>query len=241
MLANILLQSLWKLSLSWDDPIPSGLNSAFIKFLTNFKNIRSYSVPRHTLIQNHNHIQIHAFSDASILDSQGNCQVSLLCSKSRVAPVKTVSLPRLELCGALVAAKLVKSAIDSVKIHADQVFYWTHSEIVLAWLSQKASTWKTFIANRVSKIQQLTDISCWRHVSSSCNPADLVSRGCSVHELIETDLWWSVLHKASTELWPMSQNKLSDIPEQRAVKASNTVSLCERFDLISRVPNYKHW
>nr|CAI5864955.1 unnamed protein product [Callosobruchus analis] len=104
---------------------------------------------------------IHAFSDAS-QSAYGSCIyirsqnqrretfVSLLCAKSRVAPLKSISIPRLELCGALLSARLTVKVLDSLKIPPERVIFWTDSMVVLAWISREPSELKTFVSTSIS-------------------------------------------------------------------------------------------
>ena len=173
-------------------------------------------------------MQLHVFSDASerafaaaiysrVNDSLGNISVNLLSSKTRVAPVKTVSLPRLEVCGAQLASKLCGSLLTILRPLDIEVtsYTWTDSTIVLQWLAQLPRTWSTFIANRVSSIQQILPRSHWRYVSSKDNPADLASRGCNVKQLIKTDLWWKGPQwlEGSPEAWPQAPPSVSIVSE----------------------------
>ena len=131
-------------------------------------------------------IQLHGFCDSSekaygacmylrSVYQQGEVTTKLLCSKSRVAPVKKSTLPRSELCAALLLAKLIQKTVPSLNLKIDRIFLGTDSTIVLSWLTTSANKWKTFVANRVSQIQELTAGCEWRHVASANNPADLIS------------------------------------------------------------------
>ncbi|GFV45767.1 integrase catalytic domain-containing protein [Trichonephila clavipes] len=147
-------------------------------------------------------VQIHTFSDASQeaygaaaflrVKHKDGVSVDLVTSKSRVAPLKRLSLPRLELMGALLAARLAKE----VKKILDQrcstrAFFWTDSQVTLHWIKGPSHRWKPFVANRVREIQSLTDPNSWFHCSGKDNPADLLTRGISVDALTTNSKWWN--------------------------------------------------
>jgi len=145
-------------------------------------------------------VQLHGFCDFSekvygaylylrCVNQQREVTTKLLCSKSRVAPVKKVTLPRLELCGAFLLAHLIQKTVPTLNLKIDRILLWTDSMIVLSWLATSASKWKTFVANRVSQIQELTTRCEWRHVASANNPVDLISRGTNPETLKNCRLW----------------------------------------------------
>ncbi|XP_062713178.1 uncharacterized protein LOC134290149 [Aedes albopictus] len=198
--AKILLQGLWKLHLDWDTPVPPAVVSEWQDIQQKFAGLVHLRIPRHVLSPGYARLEVHGFSDASeaaygaclflrSISSDGSCSVRLLMSKSKVAPVDTKSIPRLELCAAHLLAKLLVHAMDSVEISAT-VYLWTDSTIVLDWLAATPSSWKTFVANRVAEIQELTTHAVWSHVPSKNNPADLISRGMTLDELTAHSLWW---------------------------------------------------
>ncbi|XP_058817717.1 uncharacterized protein LOC131681029 [Topomyia yanbarensis] len=197
--AKIIMQQLWLLPVEWDDPVPETVRNNWENYHDELPKITAHRVNRYAFLPCST-IQLHTFADASELaygaciyarceDEQGNVKVELLAAKSRVAPLKRLTIARLELCAAVLATHLhdrVKHAID---IDVSASIFWSDSTIVLQWLRSPPNTWQTFVGNRVSEIQQFTHGCQWRHVPGSENPADLVSRGMSVDEFLNSKLW----------------------------------------------------
>lgn len=198
---KILYQTLWLQDLQWDDPLPAVVDKEWSKIKATLASIEDIRIPR--WIVNHNGaVQLHGFADASEAgysavvyarskDDAGNVSVSLVASKTKVAPIQQVSLPRLELNGAVLLVELMKQILESLD-HLDVTCYaWTDSTVVLGWLTSHPKKWKTFVANRTSAILDFLPRSSWRHVSSSENPADCASRGLLPPELVDHTLWWT--------------------------------------------------
>ncbi|GFV00841.1 uncharacterized protein TNCV_1386561 [Trichonephila clavipes] len=147
-------------------------------------------------------IEIHGFADASercygaavyckSKNLKSETLVRLITSKSRVAPIKRLTIPRLELCAAVLLAKLVKRVVAALQLETAEVYLWSDSTIVLAWLRKEPMDLKTFVQNRVAKIEELYPNQLWRHVPSDQNPADLVSRGVDPDKLLQQNLWFN--------------------------------------------------
>ncbi|XP_054727158.1 uncharacterized protein LOC129236895 [Anastrepha obliqua] len=195
--AKVFLQSLWKEKLDWDESIPQSLHFAWIQLRANLNFVEKMSFPRFVGLDADN-IQIHGFCDASMaaygacayVRSQigGEVRTSLLCSKSRVAPLKTLSIPKLELCAAMLLAELLNS-IQTLGPFKGEFFCWSDSTITLSWVSSVAANFNVFVANRISNIQELTQGMSWRHVPTQLNPADILSKGASPKELDAATLW----------------------------------------------------
>ncbi|GFX22327.1 integrase catalytic domain-containing protein [Trichonephila clavipes] len=199
-----LLQELWLRKLSWDDELPPDIHAVWSQWWLELPFLSELKIPRKILDSSgdSSEVQIHTFSDASQkaygaaaflrVKHKDRVSVDLVTSKSRVAPLKRLSLPRLELMGTLLAARLAKE----VKKILDQkcstrAFFWTDSQVTLHWIKGPSHRWKPFVANRVREIQSLTDPNSWFHCSGKDNPADLLTRGISVDALTTNSKWWN--------------------------------------------------
>lgn len=204
MQAKVLLQRLWLLKVDWDQEVPSDVARVWIQFTKSLSALSTIRVPRYVVgIDNYTRLELHIFSDASQTSygaciyiraiNNDNSQASsrLLCSKGKVAPLKVLSCPRLELCGALLGARLYDKVIKSVHCRFDEIVFWSDSTIVLGWLRMQPNLLKTFVQNRVAEIHELTSGLPWRHVSGKENPADLVSRSLNLEDLASSSLWWN--------------------------------------------------
>ena len=161
-----------------------------------FKTVR---IPQCYFLSTPVEVQIHAFGDASehayaavvYLRScyeDGRIHVSLVASKTKVAPMAKQSIPRLELLGALSLARLVDKFKASIGENHKTV-YWTDSMTTLSWIKNQ-KIWKQYVQHRVNEIRSLTLKDSWRHCPGHLNPADLPSRGLTAKTLATCETWW---------------------------------------------------
>jgi hypothetical protein len=140
--AKVLLQTLWTRNLDWDQAVPSDIKSRWLEIINGFNTVSGIQIPRKVIIKNSTKIELHGFSDASeraygaaiylkTIDKSGHVQVQLLIAKSRVAPLKSLTIPRLELLAACLLAQLANKVIGTLNTEITQQFYWTDSTIVL--------------------------------------------------------------------------------------------------------------
>ena len=160
-------------------------------------------------------VSFHTFVDASQeaygaasytrhLYEDGTVSCCLVASKSRVAPLQAVSIPRLELIAAVVGRKLSQAVNQALGIKKEEWIFWSDSTDVMYWIRGQSRKFKTFVANRVGEIQASTNPEQWSYVPTKQNPADLLTRGLSVSTLSEQESWWKVpsfLKQDSSE-WP---------------------------------------
>jgi len=136
--------------------------------------------------------------------NNGLYETTIIAAKSRVAPSKAVSIPRLELMAACLAAQLAEKITKALELPMKRVTLWSDSFDVLFWVREQSRRYKTFVANRIGTIQTLTQADQWQYVPTKENPADLLSRGVSAKELTERELWWhGPTFLKTTENWPV--------------------------------------
>ena len=127
---------------------------------------------------------------AKTTDGDNNIQIRLLTARTKVAPLKNVTIPRLELRAAQLLAITLDNVRTALQLENSQCHLWSDSAIVLCWLKKSPSTLKQFAANRVQEIQKYTSSQCWNHISTQQNPADCASRGLPADKLLQHSLWW---------------------------------------------------
>ncbi|KRZ01244.1 hypothetical protein T11_439 [Trichinella zimbabwensis] len=220
--AKILFQSLWQLGVSWDETLPDDVNCLWVKWKQELKELPLINVPRAVVpvtLAQARRVELHAFCDASeraygavvylrVETASRSARVNLVVAKTRVAPVKRLSLPRLELMGALTAARLIHFVQGALQLDIHSISCWSDSEVTLAWVRSAASRWKPFVRNRVEEIQQLVEPTCWRHCPGKSNPADLLSRGASLKGLAKSNNWWQGPRWLAepTKAWPRKRD-----------------------------------
>ena len=218
---KILLQRIWESKVNWDDPVPDDIHEVWQQWRSELPTLATMHIPRCyspagvTIVS----MQLHGFSDASeeayagvvylrMVDSIGHVHTSLVFSKTKVSPIKRLSIPRLELCGAHVLTKLLCHAKEIFQVPMDRIYAWTDSTIVLSWLSGNPRRFKTYVGNRISYIIDQIPPDRWSHVPGTENPADCTSRGLFPAQLKEHELWWKgprwLLFQPST--WPKQTN-----------------------------------
>lgn len=238
---KIFLQQIWAEKMDWDNPLPTAMQTKWSTFYHSLEQLKELGISRKVIPSLSKDIEVHGFCDASeeaygacvyvrSRDGSGRWSSRLLCSKTRVAPLKGTTIPRLELNGALLLAELVNKVSESWDVQVKDCQLWTDSIVVLSWLNSQRIRLKSYVLNRITQITELTEINQWHHVRTLENPADIISRGISAEELLEADFWWYGPKWMSDQRgqWNVSEVKLiqdEEIPEQRVVKLALVVSI----------------
>ena len=227
---KLLIQALWESGVEWDEAVPPDIEKKWKKWIEELAHLQSLKINRRynqsgKSVDN-DRSELHIFGDASeaayaavaylkTYDIEGKSEVALMYCKSKVAPIKKVTLPRLELQAAVLAAKMLKFIKEELKMPNIKTFMWTDSTITYHWIRSSSRLYKTWVHNRVELIHEICDPSDWRWCPGSTNPADLPSRGVSMKDLVTSNKWWggpSWLNE-SPESYPQAEN-LTKPPEE---------------------------
>ena len=195
--AKIGLQDLWKRGLDWDDELPPDMqefwtnlfNEALLLSQLEFERcLTPASAIEQPILCTFADASTEAFGACSYVRwklEDGHFAVRFIAAKSRVAPLKQLTIPRLELQGAVLATRLSKSILEETRLKFDRTIFFLDSQIVLAWIRGEGRKFKPFVSIRVSEIQSNSDPATWRYLPGEHNVADDVSRGISAQSLTE--------------------------------------------------------
>ncbi|XP_055907518.1 uncharacterized protein LOC129942546 [Eupeodes corollae] len=249
VIGKLFLQELWKSKLSWDDNLSNEKAQKWIKYIGQFSLMSNISIPRYVLLPPAKTIELHAFSDSSLsafgscvylqsIDKRNQTFCQLLCSKSRVVPLKIVSIARLELQAAVLMVELVERIIQILPRKIDKVCFYTNSTTVLAWLKSPSYTWETFVA--IEKIQSLSEFHQWQIIKGHLNPADLVSRGSNLSGLFKSSIWFNGPEfLRNPEIIQFKEYEYPEvIPERRRKKSVLSATVQNDSSLIENI-NYR--
>lgn len=201
MQAKIFMQRLWLSKMGWDDELPHDLKDEWHKIKNMLLRCSKIHIPRwigHT--ENNQSVSLHGFCDASeqmyaaacylrTIHQDESVEIHLITAKTRVTPLKSMTIPRLELCAALLLARLLEVTHRELNIPNLELYAWTDSAITLAWISTPPYKLKTFVSNRVAQIQEKIPAEKWRHVRTNENPADYATRTST--DLVILNQWWN--------------------------------------------------
>ena len=211
---KLFVRELWRQETGWDQILAPPLQQRFSELLFEWGRIRNFEIPRWIGNRRDGDIQLHIFTDTSkdaycaaaylrFENSQG-VQAALVFAKCRITPLKTVSIPRLELLAAVIGGRLIHYLSKEMKFHFTKRILWTDSKCVLMWLrTQRILT--VFVENRLKELKATKDLE-FRYVPTSDNPADIGSRGCSFQELLSGKWFkapdWLIADESE---WPTTQ------------------------------------
>ena len=256
--AKLIFQSECRLDKDWDDPLSDQNLKLWHRWLEDMPALQKLKVPRCVMPKpspGDYYMEIHHFCDASevaygsvaylrVVSEPNVVHCSFLMSKSRLAPTRFISIPRLELCAAVIAVKMNDILTKELQLEIRSTFYWTDSLIVLQYIKNKSRRFQTFVANRVAIIHEGSTQNEWNHVDTKLNPADHASRGLNAQDLLNNQLWsrgpeflWKSGHQ-----WPTQHFNIPDLLEDD-VEVKKQAQSChakseEKTDAVDRLINY---
>ncbi|XP_028254480.1 uncharacterized protein LOC114430714 [Parambassis ranga] len=201
MQGKALFRGLAAVQTDWDEPLPSEKQEEWNKWKESLKNLKKLQIPRCYVPFSHSFAQrreLCIFCDASTMaiaavaylravDSEGQCHVGFIMGKSKLAPKPAHTVPRLELCAAVLSVELYELVRDEMDIEMDAVRFYTDSKIVLGYIHNSTRRFHTYVANRVIRIHQSTHPEQWHYISSKDNPADNATRPIPASDLPSTN------------------------------------------------------
>ncbi len=251
---KLIIQRLWSEGSAWDNPANRTIAQEFRNYYRDLEKLSSFTIPRFYFHKSKRYqsCQLIGFADASdkaycaavyMRSTLPNGKVicTLVASRTRVAPLKPVSVPRLELQAAVLLATLIDRVAQNLHIDHSNVHCFSDSTVVLCWLSKPSNSWKSYVANRVAKIISLVAFSNWFYVPTDENPADLATRGISVENFYKNTMWvqgpdFLYAENPFSTVIPSPDTHLA--LERRKVKSSFTTFVST--SLISRFSSYRH-
>ncbi|UYV76813.1 hypothetical protein LAZ67_14002088 [Cordylochernes scorpioides] len=221
-----MVQDAWKENKSWDEPLNEDRRVEFIKWRKQALELDQIKIPR-WILPIKGRTTLHVFCDASAIayatvifmriENASVIVVRFVEARNRLATIKRITIPRLELLACLIGARLLVHGLENLEESPEKIQCWTDSSPALYWIQQQEN-WAQFVSNRVKEITTLTKSEDWNHVAGEHNPADLPSRGESPSKFIKSG-WWEGPKwlQEKKEDWPVSkvQYDLEAIEEER--------------------------
>ncbi|XP_062538136.1 uncharacterized protein LOC134206436 [Armigeres subalbatus] len=252
---KIIIQDLWRSGVGWDDSIPKEVDEIWRRFVNVISELNQVHVPRCYFPGygqgSYESLELHVFVDASLsamacvaffrINDRGLLRCSLVASKAKVAPLKPLSIPRLELQAAVLGCRLMKAIVNSHSIAIKKRYIWTDSNTVLSWIRSDARKYRPYVAVRVGEILDDTKVQEWRYVPSGLNVADDATKWKGFPNLRPTCRWFKgpdFLNKMEHD-WPKQKMDLVEAKEEMRTVQVHYEEVRERFIDSSRFSKWE--
>lgn len=200
ILGRALLRDLTSDTSDWDAPLPEEERREWEVWRDSLQELRKLHIPRtytRDSLSNARHVELCMFSDAStkaigavaylrVMDEDGNSNVGFVLGKAKLAPLSEPTIPRLELCAAVLAVEVAEFIVDEIDLKMDSVKFYCDSKVVLGYIHNEVKRFYVYVHNRVQRIRQSTNPVQWLYVPTEDNPADHASRGVPASHLSKT-------------------------------------------------------
>jgi len=249
----------WDPKLNWDDVLPTGIVAEWNQLTSIINDVKKIRFARSITPHNAKGKPILVvFSDGSteaygaVAYARWECEDGLfksliIAAKSRMAPLKTMDIVRIELCGAVLSSRLRATIEKEMNLKFAKVIHLIDSEIVQAMIHKQSYGFNTFVSNRIGEIHQTTEQDDWYWIPGkpSVNVADITTRGCSLAE-VDRELWATGpdFLQLPEDSWPAKKQPRHDIvlPERKqrfvgVTQVESRETIFRRFDLL----RYSKW
>ncbi|XP_053691178.1 uncharacterized protein LOC128739706 [Sabethes cyaneus] len=257
MYLKVLLQEIWRSKTNWDEPISEKELQKWLTWLRILPELESVEIPRcyfkGEVSISETAVELHTFVDASEngyavvayfrFEYEGRVQCMLIGSKTRVAPIKFVSIPRLELQAAVVGSRFARSVAENHSIQIARRYFWTDARDVLCWLQSDHRRYSQYVAFRVGEILETTNISEWRWLGTKFNVADDGTKWNSKPDLKSTSRWFkgpSFLWQPKS-VWPVSPLNVEKTNEEIRPCFLSLHFLTDKVRTILLPQNFSSW
>ncbi|XP_070067097.1 uncharacterized protein [Drosophila virilis] len=261
---KLLMREIWRRNVQWDEPLPDEIARAFSKWFQDMNNVEGFRSSRHyfgpTPVRA---IQLHVFVNASqsafaavtylrVTYDNNDVRVCFVCARTKCAPMKTMSIPRLELQADVIGTRLIDTVKKEHSIAISDAIPWTDSKTVLRWIGSTHRRYKQFVANRVGEILETTKVSQWRWVPTAENAADDATRPHCHVDLSQRSRWLDgpTFLRQPESSWPQcepgtehsSYEDEEEMPSEFALVAANSFFISfQRFSSYSRLVRTTAW
>ncbi|XP_033643441.1 uncharacterized protein LOC117303376 [Asterias rubens] len=247
------MQHLWQQGLDWDQEIPKADHDSWIQLFKEMKELNEISFERCLTPSNAVGVPLlcifcdaseEAFGACAYIRWQindGTYDVRFIAAKSRVAPLKRLTIPRLELQAAVMGTRLYQAIMEELRLPVEEAVFMTDSMIALSWIRSQARGFKPFVSNRVSEIQSQTDPSQWRHVPGELNVADDVSRGVPVKQLTQRWKNGPEFLRFPEESWPKDAERVNQMEVDKERHKTQAVFITTETQEAIDCKKYSSW
>jgi hypothetical protein len=241
--AKRILQELCREKTGWDDVIPDSIVKEWMSWIQELHNLEDFKVNRCFKPTNFGAVtsaQLHHFADACqdgyetvsyllLHDNHGQTHCAFVMGKARVAPLKPVTIPRMELTAATMASRMDTILRKELQMELAESTFWTDSTSVLKYIKNRTTRFRTFVANRVTEIAKASDEHQWRYVNTNANPADMASRGLKLKAFLKKEMWvcGPPFILGPQEEWPQNPDGLDAISPKDSEVKSITVNAAQ--------------
>ncbi|XP_070068094.1 uncharacterized protein [Drosophila takahashii] len=263
--AKLLLREIWRQKVQWDEPLPDEINKAIVNWRKEMDAVGQFRCPRHYfgrgLVRG---IELHVFVDASqsafaavaywrVSYEDDDVLVSFVCAKTKCAPMRTMSIPRLELQAAVLGTRLMDAVRLEHSVAINDIVLWSDSKTVLRWIGSTHRRYKQFVGNRVAEILESTKVTQWRWVPTADNAADDATRSQCHVDLSQQSRWLSgpAFLRQPAGSWPQPEpgverdldiNDVEEVSSEFALVAANDFCISfQRFSSYTRLLRTTAW